>query len=236
MSLTTLFDSPQVAAPLSAAEVRRLWWFLDGAIMHADTRIALRQSWGLCARHAWGMALVEIELRGGAPFATAVLYADLSAGAAQVLSGRHLRSPVRHLEGSGRCPTCEYAANATDEPDEWLERAAVANRRSRFSALLADGWDEVAARSCPPCAGGDGPPCRPHLLTGIAAPPDLAARLRRLAVAIRAYEKSSTVDGRPVDRRGRQAWLHTLGWFAGWRFTVEAQRAAIARPLSAAAR
>lgn len=234
MSLTTRFESPQVTAPLSAPEVRQLSWFLDGAIMNADTRIALRRSWGLCARHAWAMALVEVELRGGVPFATSVLYADLTAGAVQTLGRRHLRSPIRQLEGSDRCPTCEYAAHATEEPGEWLERAAVANRRSRFSVLVTDGWDEVAARSCPACAGGDGPPCRPHLLAGIAAPPDLLERLRRLAVSMRAYEKSLTAGGRPVDRRGRQAWLDTLGWFAGWRFPVEAHRAGTARPMSAA--
>jgi hypothetical protein len=35
-----------------------------------------------------------------------------------------------------------------------------------------------------------------------------------------AYERSLTADGRPVDRRGRAAWLETLGWFAGWRIPL----------------
>jgi hypothetical protein len=221
VKLATQFDSPHVADPLHPAEVRQLWWFLDGAIMHADTRMELRRGWGLCPRHAWAMALVEVELRGGVPFATTVLYSDLAGGAVGVFGSRHLRSPIRLLESRGRCPTCEYAEHAADEPQEWRERAAAVNRRSRFSALLADGWEEAVIHSCPACAGGDGPPCRPHLLAGAEPPADLATRLRRLRIAMHAYEKSLTVDGRPVDHRGRQAWLHTLGWFAGWRFPAE---------------
>lgn len=236
MQLVTQFDSPQVAAPLHAAEVRQLWWFLDGAIMYADTRIALRRSWGLCPRHAWCMALVEIELRGGVPFATAVLYADLTAGAHAALSGHHLRSPLHRLEGRGHCPTCEYAARADDEPYEWRERAEAVNRRSRFTALLDDSWQDAVPRACPACTGNGGAPCRLHLLAGADPPDDLVPRLHRLSAAIHAYEKSLTADGRPVDRRGRTAWLHALGWFAGWRFPAEARRAATARPIPAAAR
>jgi hypothetical protein len=52
MQPTATLQASHTAAPLTAADVRQLWWFLDGAIMHADTRIALRRSWGLCPRHA----------------------------------------------------------------------------------------------------------------------------------------------------------------------------------------
>jgi hypothetical protein len=218
------FESPRIAEPLEPAEVRQLWWFLDGAIMHADTRVALRRSWGLCARHAWAMALVEIELRGGVPFATTVLYADLAGGATEVLTGHHVRSPIRRLAGDGECPTCAYARNAGHEPREWGERTKVVNRRTRFSRLLSEAWEDAVARSCPACLRGDGPPCRLHLLAGIEPSDDLGRDIRRLTVRVRAYEKSLTADGRPVDARGRQAWLNTLGWFAGWRFPAECVR------------
>ena len=66
-------NHPPATDPLVASEVRQLWWFLDGAIMHADTRIELRRAWGFCARHTWALALVESELRGG------VLFRDLGA-------------------------------------------------------------------------------------------------------------------------------------------------------------
>lgn len=211
-------NHPPVTDPLAASEVRQLWWFLDGAIMHADTRIELRRAWGFCARHAWALALVESELRGGVLFATSVLYADLAAGAAHECAGTHLRSLTHRLAGDGRCLTCHHAAQSSDEPPEWQARAGTVNGRARFSALLRESWAETVERSCPACCGGAGLVCRPHLLDGVAAPDDLAARLRRLAIAIHAYEKSLTADGRPVDRRGRAAWLETLGWFAGWSF------------------
>jgi hypothetical protein len=39
-----------------------------------------------------------------------------------------------------------------------------------------------------------------------------------------AYEKSLTVDGAPVQGRGRAAWLETLAWFGGWRLPFELAR------------
>lgn len=39
---------------LSGGEIHYLWWFIQGSIMNPDTRYKLRDSWGLCERHAWG--------------------------------------------------------------------------------------------------------------------------------------------------------------------------------------
>jgi hypothetical protein len=50
---------------VTPTEVKQLWWFLDGAIMAPSTREELRKSWGFCPRHAWGLSMVEVELRGG---------------------------------------------------------------------------------------------------------------------------------------------------------------------------
>jgi hypothetical protein len=214
-------ESAGAAELLNAVEVRQLWWFLDGAIMHADTRVALRRSWGLCSRHAWGMATVECELRGGVLLATAVLYADLVAGAAETMAGRHLRSPARRLMPAGHCLTCRHVEHAEDAPDEWYERAATVNRRVRMTRMLREAWPDGAAHGCPTCGDGDGPTCHPHLLQGREPGDDLPRTVRRLAVRMHAYEKSLTVDGPPVDRRGRAAWLETLAWFGGWRFPLE---------------
>jgi hypothetical protein len=211
-------ESQPTMGAFTATEVRRLWWFLDGAIMHADTRVALRRSWGLCPHHAWGMAAVECELRGGALLATSVLYADLMAGAAALLGGHHFGSRTRRLQPREACPTCAHSSGEHAEPQEWLERAERVNRHSRFLPMVRASWEEARPRSCGPCAGGSGPTCRLHLLDGADDAGDLAKCLAQLAVRIHAYEKSLTVDGRPVGRRGRAAWLETLGWFAGWEF------------------
>lgn len=53
---------PDEEHPLAVEEVRLLWSFVHGDIMDGSTRSALRRSWGLCARHSWGHAIVEIEL------------------------------------------------------------------------------------------------------------------------------------------------------------------------------
>jgi hypothetical protein len=205
-------ESQPAAGALSATEVRQLWWLLDGAIMHADTRVALRRSWGLCPRHAWGMAAVECELRGGILLATSVLYADLIAGAAALLGGDR----TRHLEPQGACPTCAQSSAEHEEPREWRERAERVNRQRRFLPLVRASWEDARPRSCGPCVDGSGPTCRLHLLGGTDVVGDLAKCLARLAVRMQAYEKSLSAGGRPVDRRGRAAWLETLGWFAGW--------------------
>lgn len=70
---------------LDVEEVRQLWSFVHGDIMDPGIRVALRESLGLCPRHAWGYALVEIELwqtgggvrAGHQPFDVGVLYEDL---------------------------------------------------------------------------------------------------------------------------------------------------------------
>jgi hypothetical protein len=221
-SITEYVDSESsvAVAELTAGEVRQLWWFLDGAIMNAETRVALRRSWGRCPRHAWGMAEVECELRGGVPFATSVLYADLVAGAADALAGRHLGSPLRRLEPQGPCLTCAHREDV-HQPAEWVARAETVNRHSRFTPLLVDSWEEASARACGACVGGDGPTCRPHLFLGVGEADEVARTLPHLAARMHAYEKSLTVDGRAVDKRGRAAWLETLGWFAGWRFPAQ---------------
>lgn len=51
-----------VEAQLTPAEVVELWSFLHGDIMDDGIRQQLHRSLGLCPRHTWGYAVVEIEL------------------------------------------------------------------------------------------------------------------------------------------------------------------------------
>ncbi|MDR0360227.1 MAG: hypothetical protein LBJ87_12305, partial [bacterium] len=77
---------------VSTAETKQLWWFLDGAIMNVGTRHHLWASWGLCPRHSWIHAVMEIENRGGRPFSTSILLEDL------------LERAIRSLRRTARLP------------------------------------------------------------------------------------------------------------------------------------
>ncbi|HWK28983.1 MAG TPA: hypothetical protein VNS09_20645 [Solirubrobacter sp.] len=182
----------------------RLAWLAFTGIMDPDTRIALRRAWGLCATHAWGLAMVECELRDGALPATSALYADLAAGAAQALGARdepahgergaHAAPPSGHvLRGDGRCFACRPCTPV----------AAALGPGPRFLERLHASWPHAAPRACPACARGSGPPCRPHLLAGLPAPDDLASRVRRIGLRVGANTDEA-------------AWLEALGWFTGW--------------------
>jgi hypothetical protein len=72
--------------PFSEPEIRQIWSFLDGAIMDVGTRQHLWRSWGLCPRHAWCYAVAELEIRGGRPFSTTILYEELVGRAARLIS------------------------------------------------------------------------------------------------------------------------------------------------------
>jgi hypothetical protein len=102
---------------LSVEEVRQLWSFVHGDIMASGIRVRLRESLGLCPRHTWAYAVVEIELwltgagrRGGhQPFDVSVLYEDLlgrvAAGLARPATVLH-RHPESVLVPQGSCPIC----------------------------------------------------------------------------------------------------------------------------------
>lgn len=103
---------------LTAAEVGQLWSFIHGDVMEPVIRQHLRAALGLCARHTWGYAVVEIELwligagrRGGhQPFDVCVLYEDLLGEAIARLTGRHLpwRTTVdRFLVSRAPCWVCD---------------------------------------------------------------------------------------------------------------------------------
>jgi hypothetical protein len=205
------------SARLTPAEVKQLWWLLDGGIMHAGFREQLRRSWGLCPRHAWAYALVEVELRGGLPFATSVLVEDLLlTGGDRRLVGR-LHSERRQLAGSGRCATCEYLLGDPDVEPSWQEAAERASGRDRMGGLIGTHASQLRRWACPQCLGGRGLVCRPHIVSGAAAPPNRGDELADLAARVRAWRRATEPgERREADERSTIAWAEGLGWLAGW--------------------
>jgi hypothetical protein len=205
-------------------EVKQLWWFLDGAIMAPDVRRHVRRSWGFCPRHTWLFAVAEIQLRGGMPFATSILWADLTRRAAEALQHhRPWRVLLPRLNPADSCFTCEHVAIAGDDPVflEYHERTCRLDRaRERFEDVRGR-WQ---TRSCPHCLGGEGIVCRQHLLLGAEPPDGLSGELAALSDRLDAFGASMTLRGRPVDGLGQASWVEALGWFAGWDYPAKLLR------------
>jgi hypothetical protein len=200
---------------LEPVEVKQLWWLLDGGIMDPEFRDRLRRSWGMCPRHLWGFAVVEIELRGGVPHAASILAEDLL-----ITGGEHrvLGFGRRSLAADAPCPTCEYLAGADPDVEEsWRDAAARAARAERTRRLLADAGAALVEHSCPDCLGGDGLVCRPHLVAKGAEGQYLEAQLNALAHEVRAGRRAHEPGAHaPTDDRAEAAWIEALGWLAGW--------------------
>ena len=108
---------PRSSLLLTVEEVRLLWAFVHGDIMDGGIRVQLRDSLGLCPRHTWAYAVVEIELwqtgagvrAGHQPFDVTVLYGDLLGHVAAGLTRPATpfrRHPESILTPSGRCRVC----------------------------------------------------------------------------------------------------------------------------------
>lgn len=199
---------PAAPLQLSVEEVRQLWSFIHGDIMDGSMRKLLRASLGLCPRHSWAYAVVEVELwqagaglrAGHQPFDVSILYEDLLEHVADGLARKASllnRDPDRVLLPVGPCRICADMAS----PDLPGLRMGYANSNTEALTAEANGlvhtkaWCRETfkvwrARACPDCrlgrsrsSGGGGDPvllCRFHL----AARRPLAAPLRH-AVASR---------------------------------------------------
>jgi len=115
------FLLPRSSLLLTVEEVRLLWAFVHGDIMDGGIRIQLRDSLGLCPRHTWAYAVVEIELwqtgagvrAGHQPFDVTVLYEDLLGHVAAGLTRPPTlfrRHPESILTPSGPCRVCRQIA------------------------------------------------------------------------------------------------------------------------------
>jgi hypothetical protein len=231
---------PQLGSDgLTVEEVGALWAFLHGDIMVGGIRQLIREHWGLCSRHAWGHAVVEIELwesgagaRGGhQPFDVGVLYSDLLGAMRHALSN-HARAPERALKRRGECYVCAQLRQTGDAAVISVGYAGFrseplteeANRFSYTRVWLTETIALWAPRRCPACPGGHngtGQLCRAHLLEcgfgpsgdaeTVVALTDINQRLHRLV-------DSMTEQGAASTPEDDASWIEALGWFHGWSF------------------
>lgn len=230
---------------LTHEEVRILWSFVHGDIMNPGVRAQLYGNWGLCERHSWAYAVVEIELwesgagaRGGhQPFDVSVLYADLLARMRAEIGRAHRRhGQLRAITRSGTCVVC--ADIASDEPGEMavthagmdLEKlTAEANRMTYTKAWLDDTVRYWRPQVCPMCRREPGPDgdaqlCRMHLerlLDQHAIDGELlASYLGGLERRLRQLTDSMTEGGQPSSPEADASWVSTLAWFNNWTFPL----------------
>jgi hypothetical protein len=229
---------------LEEEEVRQLWSFVHGDIMAPALRGVLREALGLCPRHTWGYAAVEIELwqtgagaRGGhQPFDVSVLYEELLDHVADGLDrpATLLRPrPERILIPRGPCRICtemagpEYAGHRIGYAGS--DTAALTRKANLLEHTRA--WcRETAAiwrgRVCPDCdPSRPARPeaaclCRAHLLAR--GPLEQAVRraraegLREVRSRLLRLGDSMTVGGPPAGPEEDSSWVEALGFFAGW--------------------
>ncbi|MBT2596408.1 hypothetical protein [Arthrobacter sp. ISL-72] len=230
---------------LSAEEARQLWSFIHGDIMDGSMRRLLRASLGLCPRHAWAYAVVEVELwqagagaRGGhQPFDVTILYEDLLEHVADGLDRKSSlvhRHPDEVLLPIGPCRICQDMA----APDLPGLRMGYANSNTEALTLEANAMVHTTTwcletvglwrdRVCPDCHPGTpegaGDPvllCCFHLAARRPLPEQLrhavAARLREIRARMRHLTESMTDYGAPVGAMENTSWIEAIGFFAGW--------------------
>lgn len=234
--------------PLTPAEVRELWAFLHGDIMVGGIRQLLRASLGLCPRHAWGYAVVEVELwidgagsRGGhQPFDVCVLYTDLLEQVVSRLRARRSGgrgSLVARLARQGPCRVCAALGPDLDggpvtfAGSNSAELTAEANALRFTRQWLIETRPVWERRRCPACVDQPDPTsdagdprvwCLRHL-TRPGAPAQVSATgladyLAGLSVRLDALGRSMR-QGAPAPSPAENAsWVEALGWFAGWEF------------------
>lgn len=237
---------PVTRSPMTPGEVRELWAFVHGDIMVSGIREILRRSLGLCPRHTWAYAIVEIELwehgagaRGGhQPFDVTILYKDLAVELAEKLVAHHapwhadLRDIITPTQG---CRIC-HDLRGTDQSRTAVGYAGmnipalteVANRLNWTTAWIQETEPLWRPLVCPMCTRGRGADatvedrellCRTHLTGGPLRRGEaerVADRLRALAEDMAAIVQSMTRDGPIATPEQNAAWITALGWFAQW--------------------
>jgi hypothetical protein len=215
--------------PLTVEEVRELWAFVHGDIMEPQIRGHLRRTYGLCPRHTWGYAIVEVELwHGNRPFDVAVLYEDLASWTASVLRRRRPWSSLaRRLRPGASCMTCAAVrvARRAERPRRGYagadleELATTANRLEHVGRWLRSTRDRWETRVCPLCGPGSGWPCRSHIASGEAReldPTSLSGYLEDLHRRLAGFVASMTWEGPQATAEQRSSWIEAVGWFGGW--------------------
>lgn len=236
---------PTSDADLLPEEVRILWDFVHGDIMDGATRRRLLANRGMCTRHAWAYATVEIELwhdgagtRGGhQPFDVSVLYTALLEDVRSALHGRP-KAMQRHLASDGVCVVCADLKGpaltgiiVTHAGMDLTELTLEANRMAYVADWFAETagvWSRVVCGQCAADHSEAAPEasirCRRHLLAGV--PPEaeefktLASYLGVLQHELSLLTTSMTQSGAPATPAVNASWVETLGWFHGWAFPL----------------
>jgi hypothetical protein len=235
---------PRAPLALDEEEVRQLWSFVHGDIMEPALRAILHDSLGLCPRHTWGYAVVEIELwqsgggaRGGhQPFDVGVLYEDLLGLVAEGLDRPATllhRHPERVLAPKRRCRICtemagpEYTGHrlgyAGSDTAALTRKANLLEHTRSWCRETAPIW---RGRVCPAC-DPDRPAhpdaahlCRVHLIAQGPLEEDArhqaAEGLREVRTRLLRLTASMTVNGAPAGPAEDASWIEALGFFAGW--------------------
>ena len=236
---------PTSDTDLLPEEVRVLWDFVHGDIMDGATRRRLLANRGMCTRHAWAYATVEIELwhdgagaRGGhQPFDVSVLYTALLDDVRSVLHGR-AKAMQRHLASDGVCVVCADLKGpaptgiiVTHAGMDLSELTVEANRMAYIAEWFTETapvWSSVVCGQCADEHGEAAPEtstrCRRHLLVGTSPEPTefaaLASYLGRLQQELSLLTASMTQSGAPATSAVDASWVETLGWFHGWAFPL----------------
>jgi hypothetical protein len=236
---------PTSDTDLLPEEVRILWAFVHGDIMDGTTRQRLLANRGMCTRHAWAYATVEIELwhdgagtRGGhQPFDVSVLYTSLLQDVRSALHGRP-KAMQRRLAGDGVCVVCADLKGpaltgiiVTHAGLDLAKLTAEANRMAYIAAWFSETaplWSRVVCSQCAAENGETAPEasirCRRHLLSGV--PPEraefdmLATYLAQLQRELALLTTSMTQAGAPATEAVNASWVEALGWFHGWGFPL----------------
>ncbi|AOY73853.1 hypothetical protein M707_08375 [Arthrobacter sp. AK-YN10] len=230
---------------LSVEEVRQLWSFIHGDIMDGSMRRLLRASLGLCPRHTWAYAVIEIELwqagagaRGGhQPFDVTILYEDLLEHVAEGLARKSSlvhRHPDEVLLPVGPCRICQDMASPAlpglrmgyaNSSTEALTVEANALVHTNTWCLETVGlWRDRVCPDCDPAtperAGDPVLLCRFHLAGRRPLPEQIrnavASRLRDVRSRMRYLTESMTDYGAPVGAAENTSWIEAIGFFAGW--------------------
>lgn len=234
-------------APVSPLEVDWLWSFIHGDIMEPGIREQLNRAYGLCSRHAWWVAAVEMELwkddLGPRPLDACVYGHDLLGYTRSRLTAPHFPSwqKVRKvMRGEGDCRICAAVANSLRQQSleraprgfdaATLERdAEEANRLVNTREWLRRTEPVWRVRVCPICesriAGtrlpGPGHLCRPHLLEGCEPEGTVKALTDYLGDVqwrIAGLIRSMTPRAVPPTLAQEASWIEEIAWFAGWWF------------------
>lgn len=216
---------------LSPDEVAQLWSFVHGDIMDNAIRQRLLAFLGLCPRHTWGYAVVEIELwqsgagvRGGhQPFDVSILYEALLDHVANALDrpSRLLHRDRRSaLQPKGSCYICDllsvpgapglnqmatgYAGSHS------ADLAAEANQLTYTTAWCRETRPQWRAKMCSQCAqltdegtaAGCSHLCRQHLAAASTVTPE---GLQLAAVDLRDIARQLRNLSESMTKDGRRA-------------------------------